>query len=65
MGAPKRKTVALAGGHGFPELLTNRDCNLSVEACNKWLTIWRFTRGHLSHKGCEASFKAHPEWRDA
>ena len=37
----------------------------SVESCNKWLTIWRYTQGFLSFEGCEAAFDAHPDWRAA
>jgi hypothetical protein len=36
-----------------------------VAAFGKWLAIWRYSHGHLSHAGCVAAFKAHPAWRSA
>jgi hypothetical protein len=63
MGAPKAKAAARMGADGFEKQQAIDHFTASPDACNKWLTIWRFTSGHLSHKGCEYSFKAHPEWR--
>lgn len=36
---------------------------VTAQCVNKWLTIWRYAHGFLSFEGCNAAFRAHPEWR--
>jgi len=62
MNPPKEK-AALLGSAGGSGLQPKFDDTASVATCNKWLTLWRYSHGHLSLEGCEAAFAAHPEWR--
>lgn len=63
MKAPEmRKAAALGGANGFQITLERNHSTATAAACNKWLTVWQYCHGYLSRPGCEAAFRAHPEW---
>ncbi len=46
-----------------PLTILQADYPASAATINKLLTVWRFSHSYLSFDGCNAAFRAHPEWR--
>jgi hypothetical protein len=66
MKAPDMRKAAGPGSAGGFELQVLQQANSTASAeINKWLAVWCYSHGYLSHSGCEAAFRVHPEWRAA